>query len=253
MRYLAKLNRYNTHIILAVLLALGFSTTVFAKDGIFGFVLDASTQKPVVNAQVTVVGTEVRTSTGADGQFVIPELPAGEYTLEASARGYNTQWRENISVDAKTSARVNFQLPNAVLLLKEIIVTPGRFALMQKVDVEFFPEIEGDRIRLEPESGEAKGVEIFLKRDIGDRLSWWASYAYAIAEDKVDSWQIPRSFNQLHTVHLDLNYRPNPKWRFNVAWQYHNGWPYTALNFERVEQPKSIQSKERSTVRISPR
>ena len=112
-------------------------------------------------------------------------------------------------------------------------------------DVEFFPEVESDRIRLEPDRGESKGIEVFLKRDASDKLSWWASYAYAIAEDEIDGRKVPRNFDQRHTVYLDLNYRPNAKWRLNIAWQYHTGWPYTALNFKRTALPdESINISE---------
>ena len=104
-------------------------------------------------------------------------------------------------------------------------------------NIEAVPEVEYDRVRLEPERGESKGIEIFLKRDTGDKLSWWASYAYAIAEDEIEGQKVPRNFDQRHTVYLDLNYRPNPKWRFNVAWQFHTGWPYTARNWEQIERP----------------
>ena len=97
--------------------------------------------------------------------------------------------------------------------------------------------MEYDRVRLEPKSGESKGVEVFLKRDAGDRLSWWASYAYAIAEDEIEGQEVPKNYDQRHTVYLDLNYRPNPKWRYNVAWQFHTGWPYTARNWEQIERP----------------
>ncbi len=39
--------------------------------------------------------------------------------------------------------------------------------------LEFFPEIEEDRIRLQPENGESKGVEVFVKKDTGGKFSWW--------------------------------------------------------------------------------
>ena len=104
-------------------------------------------------------------------------------------------------------------------------------------DIAEAPEVEYDRVRLEPKNGESKGVEVFLKRDAGDRLSWWASYAYAIAEDEIEGQEVPKNYDQRHTVYLDLNYRPNPKWRYNVAWQFHTGWPYTARNWEQIERP----------------
>jgi hypothetical protein len=90
-------------------------------------------------------------------------------------------------------------------------------------EVEFFPEVQGDRVRLEPERGEAKGLEFFLKRDTGDRLSWWFSYGLAFAEDQIGGRTVPRRFDQRHTIYIDLNYRPSRKWRINLAWQYHTG------------------------------
>jgi outer membrane receptor protein involved in Fe transport len=88
-------------------------------------------------------------------------------------------------------------------------------------------EIHDDRIRLEPERGESRGIEIFIKKDRDEKFRWWVSYSYAIAEDVIDGLKIPRDFDQRHTIYLDLNYQPNLKWRLNLAWQYHTGWPYT--------------------------
>jgi len=38
---------------------------------------------------------------------------------------------------------------------------------------------------------------------------------------------VPGRFDQRHTLSFDLNYRPSARWRFNMAWQYRSGWPYT--------------------------
>jgi len=90
-----------------------------------------------------------------------------------------------------------------------------------------FAELHNDRYRIIPESGTAKGIELFLNRDIGGKWSWWASYSLAVTEQVVDGVTIPRYFDQRHTVYLDVNYRPNRKWCLNVAWNFHTGWPYT--------------------------
>jgi outer membrane receptor for ferrienterochelin and colicin len=101
--------------------------------------------------------------------------------------------------------------------------------------VNIFPEVEGDRVAYKPERGEAKGVEFFIKKDTGGKLNWWGSYALAFAEDRIDGKTVPRNFDQRHTLYLDFNYRPHPKWRLNWAWQYHSGWPQTPAGFERVD------------------
>jgi hypothetical protein len=90
-----------------------------------------------------------------------------------------------------------------------------------------FAEIHPDRYRVEPEKGESRGFEIYLKNDSGNQFSWWASYSYAKAEDVINGTKILRDFDQRHTIYFDLNYHPNEKWRLNLSWQYHSGWPYT--------------------------
>jgi outer membrane cobalamin receptor len=109
--------------------------------------------------------------------------------------------------------------------------------LLDATHVLIFPEVEEDRVMLVPQAGEAKGIELFVKKDNGGKLNWWGSYAFAFAEDQIDGKAVPRSFDQRHTAYLDFNYRPNPKWRLNWAWQYHSGWPYTETAFKRATLP----------------
>ncbi|MCU0612906.1 MAG: TonB-dependent receptor [Candidatus Eisenbacteria bacterium] len=105
--------------------------------------------------------------------------------------------------------------------------------------IEFFPEMQDDRVRVHLDGATVKGIEVYLKRDTGGRFSWWGSYGLSYADDDLTrisvageemEWnaRVPGKFDQRHTVYLDLNYRPDPKWHLNLAWQYHTGWPYTA-------------------------
>ena len=108
-----------------------------------------------------------------------------------------------------------------------------------------FPEVEEDRIRLEPSHGTAKGLELFVKKNDGGRFGWWATYSLALAEDRIANavltphfegslsaqdlvgTDVPRAFDQRHTFYGDVSYRLNPRWGFNLAFQLHSGWPYT--------------------------
>ncbi|MCB0549315.1 MAG: TonB-dependent receptor [Phaeodactylibacter sp.] len=107
---------------------------------------------------------------------------------------------------------------------------------------EVFPESRNDVVRLEIDGATARGIEVFLKYDIGKRISWWFSYALAKAEDNITDIEFdgllsartgkhPRLNNQRHTVYADVNYRPNDKWHFNVSWQYYVGWPRTNYHY----------------------
>lgn len=105
-------------------------------------------------------------------------------------------------------------------------------------EIEIFPELQDDRIRLDLSGARARGIELYLKRDSGGRFSWWFSYAFARFRDDIKNIaangesfafddEVPATYDQRHTFNLDLNFRPNPRWRLNAAWQYRSGWPYT--------------------------
>ena len=94
-----------------------------------------------------------------------------------------------------------------------------------------------NRVRVQPSSGEAKGVEISLRRQSKGKLNGWLSYSLARAEDTIDGLAIPKSFDQRHTLYADLNYRPSSRFSINIAWQYHSGWRYSDLDIELVRIP----------------
>jgi hypothetical protein len=97
------------------------------------------------------------------------------------------------------------------------------------------PELDGDRVRIDPVRGRARGVEFIVERRLAEKLAWSASYAYARAEETLrNGLTIARPRDQRHTVYVDTTYTPNPRWQFSVAWQYHTGWPTTGLDFTLV-------------------
>ena len=98
--------------------------------------------------------------------------------------------------------------------------------------VELVPEEDpGDRVRLAPTRGRARGVELLARRDVGGRLAWSASYALASAEDEFEGRWVPRPHDQRHTVRAELAYRPSHRWSVTWAWQYHSAWPITEHSF----------------------
>jgi hypothetical protein len=107
-------------------------------------------------------------------------------------------------------------------------------ALNIEGDLNPFAEIEGDRALVFPSSGEARGIEAFVRRRGGARWDWSLSYAIAKADDRIGTNDVPRQRDQRHTFYLDLGYRPSAAWSLSWAWQYHTGWPYTPSNFRLV-------------------
>lgn len=113
-------------------------------------------------------------------------------------------------------------------------------------EVEFMPETRGDRVHLFPQTGVARGVEVYLKNDARGRLSWWTSYAFATTYETHDpsrgpqgirGRRVPRKFDQRHTLLVDLIYRPSPVWSLSAAWQIRSGWPFTPRHLAQGSAP----------------
>ncbi len=107
---------------------------------------------------------------------------------------------------------------------------------------EVFPESRNDEVFIDYGDALSTGIELFLKRDQGDKVSWWFSYALAKAEEEVrridfDGLLVKRTGvlrrpnNQRHTIYVDINYRPTPQWHANLSWQYYTGWPLTTYTY----------------------
>jgi len=108
---------------------------------------------------------------------------------------------------------------------------------------EVFPEVRSDLATIYLGGARAHGVELMIKYDKGRKFSCWFSYAYAKAEERVDSihfdgllthrtgW-LPRGNNQNHTLYTDVLYRPKKSWVINLSWQFWKGWPLTTYEYE---------------------
>jgi hypothetical protein len=101
--------------------------------------------------------------------------------------------------------------------------------------IELFPEAEPDRVQINADRAEARGIELFLKSPPGKRVSWWAGYARSSSEDEIEGDTVPRTWDQKHALNFGLNYRPTPRWTFDLAGIYHSGWPTTGVRAETAE------------------
>ena len=94
---------------------------------------------------------------------------------------------------------------------------------------QFFPEVAQDRRQIHPEAGRSRGIELMVKRE-NRTFNWWASYTLSTVEEKIEGSYTPKTFDQRHSLNVDLNYRPTAQLRINLAWQFHTGWRYTDVN-----------------------
>jgi outer membrane receptor protein involved in Fe transport len=100
---------------------------------------------------------------------------------------------------------------------------------------DFLPEAEGDRVHVVPEAGSSQGLELFVRRDVG-QVNWWFNYAFAKVDETHSSTNgyagalgntLPRRFDQRHSFSVDLIFRPKDNWHLGAGWEIRGGWPYT--------------------------
>ena len=91
-----------------------------------GTVVDQSLQTLVPGATVVVIGAAPLkgTTTDANGQFQILQVPVGRQTLQISVVGYKNVTLQNISVDAGKELVLTVALEEAVGQLSEVTVKP---------------------------------------------------------------------------------------------------------------------------------
>jgi TonB-linked SusC/RagA family outer membrane protein len=100
------------------------STDAAARAGMIrGRVRDAMTGQPLDVVHVTVVGTTYSAVTDTNGEYAIPGVPAGLYTVRAQRLGFAEASRENVVVRDDAVAGVDFVMRTAALSMEELVVT----------------------------------------------------------------------------------------------------------------------------------
>lgn len=90
------------------------------------------------------------------------------------------------------------------------------------------PELEADRIRLDPSSARSEGVEVLLKIAPIGGWSGWLSYARSRVADRIAGRNVRRSWDQRDAVSAGLSWSSGP-WSVSSNFTYHTGWPTTDL------------------------
>ncbi|MCC6772712.1 MAG: SusC/RagA family TonB-linked outer membrane protein [Gemmatimonadaceae bacterium] len=88
---------------------------------ITGRVVDSTSQQPLANVQVQVVGTPRGALTRADGGFTIVGVPAGSATVRATRLGFNPQSR-TVSLSDGQTVNVEFSMSASAINLQAVVV-----------------------------------------------------------------------------------------------------------------------------------
>lgn len=99
------------------------------------------------------------------------------------------------------------------------------------------PELKPDRVRIDPGSAEAHGVELSLSYDGSEALSWWTSYVWSRVEDRIGGRDVPRSWDQQHAVQTGIIWNRG-SWDVAFVLNAHSGWPRTDVFIDPDSDPE---------------
>ena len=90
--------------------------------GLEGRVVDASTNETLPGVNIKIMGTQRGTATGPDGQYRIPNIEAGTYTVRASFVGYGDETQRDVKITSGDTTALNFSMTPESAGLEEVVV-----------------------------------------------------------------------------------------------------------------------------------
>ena len=115
------MNILSTRNLFAVFVLL-VSTSLFGQGIMRGVVSDSLTQKPLIGANVFLLGTALGSATDLDGNYKISNIPAGNHRLRISYIGYKSKTLE-VNIQSNKTLQLNINLTPDVLEGQTVVVT----------------------------------------------------------------------------------------------------------------------------------
>ncbi len=114
------------------------------------------------------------------------------------------------------------------------------------------PELEPDRVAIDADKANARGLELSVDYDNEEGFNWWATYALARAEDSIDGTRVPRNWDQKHALQLGFAWS-GERWSLSAATKWHSGWPKTDVFLDTSSAPdaQTVVFGERNAARYS--
>jgi outer membrane receptor protein involved in Fe transport len=95
------------------------------KGRLSGKVTSYETEEPLSGATIIIAGTDFKTSTDQNGEFVLRNIVAGTYEVEVSLIGYLKSRRSEVEVKPGETTHLLFKLRSSPLILEREILVVG--------------------------------------------------------------------------------------------------------------------------------
>ncbi len=93
---------------------------------ITGTVTDKETGEPLIGANIIIVGTSFGAASDINGDYIVRQVPPGNYSVRASYIGYQDVTVSGIRVVAGLTAAQDFQLSSAKITTGEVVIVSKR-------------------------------------------------------------------------------------------------------------------------------
>ncbi|MCC7430037.1 TonB-dependent receptor [bacterium] len=113
---------------------------------------DSQTGETIPGVSITLEGTVYGGATDVSGNYVIYNVPAGSYTLQASSVGYAKTKIENVKIIADYGAKVNLKLSPESIQTSEVVVVAER-PLIEKTQTSSISIVTSEEISKLPTRG----------------------------------------------------------------------------------------------------
>ena len=119
-----------------------------------GIVVDATTQEPLIGANVIIMGTSFGAATDVNGEYSISNLEADTYVVRASFIGYQAITISNVRVSSDLTTELKFELPSQDISVAEVSIVAQR-PLVNKSNTNAIRVTTSDDIEALPVRGMA--------------------------------------------------------------------------------------------------
>jgi hypothetical protein len=106
-----------------LLFLLGVCSIQYAQSTVKGIVKDGSNSDPVENAKITLIGSEKRCLSDANGVFELSGIPKGKYSLEIKASTFNVYVLSDVTVGENEVKELTISMEAADLVKGPVVVT----------------------------------------------------------------------------------------------------------------------------------
>jgi outer membrane receptor protein involved in Fe transport len=114
------------------------------------------------------------------------------------------------------------------------------------------PELTPDRLRITPESGRARGMELSFAqpRSGAGPLSWWVTFSRSLAKERDANIDTYRSWHQRNALSAGLEWSTE-RWNASLALLQRSGWPTTSVTLQRTEPVAVVTTGARNASRTA--